>query len=169
MIDRRHAIRLSLAGLPAAWLVRSSTARAEQAFARFIPFLADLDGWQGKKPDGMSMEMPGNSMITATREYHRDAARLTASIIVGAAAQGALAATKTGMNIETGDGRMSTSTIDGLPVTRTFNFKDKSGTILVALSTNAMFSLSFNGIAEDEALALAKKFNWKAMQAAQPK
>jgi len=76
MIDRRHAIRLSLAGLPAAWLVRSSTARAEQAFARFIPFLADLDGWQGKKPDGMSMEMPGNSMITATREYHRDAARL---------------------------------------------------------------------------------------------
>ncbi|MGD0315634.1 MAG: hypothetical protein ABSB37_06735 [Xanthobacteraceae bacterium] len=168
MIDRRHAIRLSLAGLPAAWLVRSSTARAEQAFARFIPFLADLDGWQGKKR-GMSMEMPGNSMITATREYHRDAARLTASIIVGAAAQGALAATKAGMNIETSDGRMSTSTIDGLPVTRTFNFKDKSGTILVALSTNAMFSLSFNGIAEDEALTLAKKFNWKPMQAAQPK
>jgi hypothetical protein len=54
-------------------------------------------------------------------------------------------------------------------VTRTFNFKDKSGTILVALSTNAMFSLSFNGIAEDEALTLAKKFNWKPMQAAQPK
>jgi len=73
------------------------------------------------------------------------------------------------MNIETSDGRMSTSTIDGLPVTRTFNFKDKSGTILVALSTNAMFSLSFNGIAEDEALTLAKKFNWKPMQAAQPK
>ena len=46
------------------------------------------------------MEMPGNSMITATREYHRDAARLTASIIIGAAAQGALAATKTGINIE---------------------------------------------------------------------
>ncbi len=73
------------------------------------------------------------------------------------------------MNIETSDGRMSTSTIDGLSVTRTFNFKDKSGTILVTLSTNAMLSLSFNGIAEDEALALAKKFNWKAMQAAQPK
>jgi len=169
MIDRRQAIRLGLVGLPAALLFRSSTARAEQAFTRFIPFLVELDGWQGKKPNGMSMEIPGNSMITATREYRRDAARLAASIVVGAAAQGALAAAKSGMNIETSDGRMSTSTIDGLPVTRTFNFKDKSGTILVALSTNAMFNLSNKGIADDEALALAKKFNWKAIQAALPK
>ena len=29
-----------------------------------------------------------------------------------------------------------------------------------------MFSLSYNGITEDEALALAEKFDWKAMQAA---
>jgi hypothetical protein len=59
MIDRRHAIRLSLAGLPVAWLVRSSTAWAEQAFARFIPFLADLDGWQGKKPEACRWKCRG--------------------------------------------------------------------------------------------------------------
>ena len=169
MINRRRAMYLVLAALPLAWLLRSSTARAEQAFARFIPFLIDLDGWQGKKADGLSMEMPGNSMITATREYQRGAARLHAQIITGAAAQGALAATQTGMNIETSDGRMNTSTIDGFPASRTFNFKDKSGAIIVALGKSAMFSVSFNGLADDEALTLAKKFDWKAIQAALPK
>jgi hypothetical protein len=64
---------------------------------------------------------------------------------------------------------MNTSTIDGMTVTRTFNFKDKSGAILVALGANGLLSVSFNGIPDDEALTLAKKFDWKAIQAAQPK
>jgi len=169
MITRRHAIGLGLTAAAVASALFSSTAEADQAFARFLPLLVDLDGWQGKKPEGMAMEMPGNSMTTATREYRRDAARLNASIIIGPAARGALAATKTGMNIETSDGRMSTSKIDGLPVTRTFNIKDKSGTILVALSDDALFSLSFNGVGDDDALALARKFDWKRMLAAQRK
>ena len=169
MINRRHAFCFALIGLSAGWLLQSSKARAQQAFQRYFPFLVDLDGWQGKKPDGVSMEMPGNSMITATREYQRGTARLHAQILFGAVALGALAMTKTGMNIETSDGRMNTSTIDGMTVTRTVNFKDKSGAILVALNTNGLLSVSFNGIPDDEALTLAKKFDWKAIQAAQPK
>ncbi len=171
MIDRRRAIRFALAAaaLPAAWLLPSSAARAQQSFQRFIPFLVDLQGWKGNKPDGVSMEMAGNSMVTATREYERGEARLNAQVITGPAAQGALAATNAGVKIETSDARMSTSTIDGLQVTRTFTISDKSGAILVALGTSALFTLSFNAVAEDEALALARKFNWKAMQAAIPK
>ena len=61
---------------------------------------------------------------------------------------------------------MSTTTIDGLPVIRTFTFNDKSGAIIVALDPSAMFNLAFEGVAEDEALALARKFDWKAIQAA---
>ena len=166
MINRRSAIRVALAALPAAWLLRSSVAQAEQAFQRFLPFLVDLEGWQGKKPEGFSMEMSGTSMITATREYQRGPTRLQAQVMLGAAAQGALAATRAGMNIETSDGRMNTSTIDGLQVTRTFNTKDKSGAILVALGTSGLFSVSFNGIGDEDALMLAKKFDWKAIQAA---
>lgn len=169
MINRRRAFCFALITLSAGWLLQSSTAGAQQAFQRYFPFLVDLDGWQGKKPDGVSMEMPGNSMITATREYQRGAARLHAQILFGMAAKGALAATQTGMNIETSDGRMNTSTIDGMTVTRTFNFKDKSGAILVALGTSGLLSVSFNGIPDDEALTLAKKFDWKAIHAAQPK
>jgi hypothetical protein len=169
MINRRRAFCFAFIALSAGWLLQSSKAGAQQAFQRYFPFLVDLDGWQGKKPDGVSMEMPGNSMITAAREYQRGAAHLHAQILFGMAAKGALAATQTGMNIETSDGRMNTSTIDGMTVTRTFNFKDKSGAILVALGANGLLSVSFNGIPDDEALTLAKKFDWKAIQAAQPK
>ncbi len=165
MITRRRTIYLALTALSAAWMWSSRT-YAEPAFQRFIPFLIDLEGWQGKKADGFSMEMTGNNMITATREYQRGAARLHAQVIIGAAAQGALAATQAGMNIETSDGRMSTSTIDGLRVTRTYNTKDKSGAILVALATTALFSVSFNDLGDEEALLLAKKFDWKAIQGA---
>ncbi len=165
MITRRRTIYLALTALWAAW-VWSSRAYAEPAFQRFIPFLIDLEGRQGKKPEGFSMEMTGNNMITATREYQRGAARLHAQVIIGAAAQGALAATQAGMNVETSDGRMSTSTIDGLRVTRTYNTKDKPGAILIALGTTALFSVSFNGRGDEEALLLAKKFDWKAIQGA---
>jgi len=169
MINRRRAFFFALIALAGASMLQASTARAEQAFQRYFPFLIDLDGWQGKKPDGVAMEMPGNSMITASREYQRGAARLHAQILFGIAAKGALAATQTGLNIETSDGRMQTSAIDGMTVTRTFNFKDKSGAILVALGASGLLSVSFNGISDDEALTLAKKFDWKAIQVAQPK
>jgi hypothetical protein len=167
MINRRRAIGIASVALSSACWLALPAAQAQQAFQRFFPFLVDLDGWQAKKPDGMSMEMPGNSMITATREYQRGPARLHAQILFGAAAKGVLATIQTGMNIETTDGRMNTLTIDGMRATRTFNFKDKSGAILIALGDNGVFSFSFNGIPDDEGLALAKKFDWKAIQAAQ--
>jgi hypothetical protein len=172
MTDRRLAIRLALAAATlsvAVWLLPSSAARAQQSFQRFIPLLIDLQGWKGNKPDGVSMEMPGASMVTATREYERGEARLNAQVISGPAAQGVLAATSDGVKIETSEGRLYTSTVDGLLVTTTFTVKDKSGAILVALGPSALFTLSFNDVAEDEALTLARKFNWKAMQAAIPK
>ncbi len=130
------------------------------------PLLVELDGWQGKKPDGMSMEMPNNSMTTATRDYQRGPAQLHVGIVMGQAAAGALAPLQTGINIQTSDGHMISSTMHGLPVMKTFNTKQKSGTIMVALGKNALFSLSYNGITEEEALALAEKFNWTAIQAA---
>ena len=168
MIDRRRAIRLALAAA-LSWLPPSSVAQAQQSFQRFFPLLVDLQDWKGNKPDGVSMEIPGNSMVTATREYERGDARLNAQVISGPAAQGALAATGAGVKIETSEGRMYTSTIDGLSVTVAFNKSDKSGAILVALGPSALFTLSFNGVAEEEALTLARKFNWKAIQAAIPK
>ena len=170
MIDRRHAIRLalSLAAAPAAALLSSAVAHA-QAFQRYTAFLVDLQGWKGGTPDGMAMEIPGNRMITATREYERGDARLSAQIIIGPMAQGALASLGQPMKIETREGRMYTAAIDGFQTMTTFTVANKSGAIIVGLGPAALFNLTFNGVAEDEALALARRFNWKAMQAALPK
>jgi len=165
-LSRRRAVRLALAGLPAAWLLRSIPASAEQAFRRFFPFLVDLDGWHGKTPDGMSMAMGSTNMLTATREYENGGARLHATVVIGPAAVGALAASQSGINIETAEGHMISSTIDGFTVIKTFSTREKSGALLVKLGDSAMFSLSYSGLTEDEALPLAKKFDWKAIQAA---
>jgi hypothetical protein len=70
------------------------------------------------------------------------------------------------MNVQTSDGHMIASTMHGLPVIKTYNTQQKSGAIMVALGKDALFSLSYNGITEDEALALSEKFDWKAIQAA---
>jgi hypothetical protein len=170
MIDRRHAIRvaLTLAAAPAAWLFSPAAARA-QAFRRYTPLLIDLQGWKGNEPDGMAMEIPGNTVITATREYERGDARLTAQIIIGPMAQGALAGLGQTVKVETRDGRVYTAAIDGFHTMTTVNFADKSGAIIVGLGPAALFNLTFKGVAEDEAVALARRFNWKAMQAALPR
>jgi hypothetical protein len=167
MIDRRAAIRLALAAGLAASLA-PSRANA-QDFQKFVPFLVDLPGWTGNKADGMAMQMGGTSMITATREYRRGAATLNANIIGGAAAQGMLAQIQSGMKLETAEMRMSTSTVDGFGVLLAFQVKDNSGAIMVALGSSAVFNLGFKGVAEDEAFGLAKRFDWKAIQAALPK
>jgi hypothetical protein len=164
MISRRRAIHIALTALPSALLLGPPAAKADQPFQRFLPLFVDLDGWQGKKPEGVSMEMTGASMTTATRDYRRGSAQLHANVIIGAAAAGALAATQA-MNVETSEGHMITSTISGLSVTRTFNSAQKSGSIIVALAPSAIFSVSYNGLTEDEAMTLAQKFDWKAIRA----
>jgi hypothetical protein len=167
LIKPRKTIRFAVACATAFLL--SLAALQAQSFQQLTPFLIELPGWQGGKPDGMAMQMPGASMITATREYERGNARLTAQIITGPAAQGALAPIRSGIKIETSDSRMSSSTVDGFAVLRTYQVADKSGAVMVALGAAALFSLNFEGVTEDEALALAQRFNWKAIQAALPR
>lgn len=158
-----------LAGLIAAWLLHPVAACADQAFARFLPLLVDLDGWQGDKADGASMEMPGNSMTSAKRDYRRGASKLQVTVLMGPAAAGALAPTKTAIKLETSEGHMITTTLDNFPVTKTYNIPQKSGALLVALGPSALLTVSYNGLSEDDGLALAKKFDWKAIQAATQK
>jgi hypothetical protein len=141
-------------------------AYADQAWQRFLPLFTDLDGWQGKKPDGMSMQMSAASMTSAQREYTRGPARLHVAVIVGTAAAAALAPLQSGMTYETSEGHMITATLGGYKIMRTYNIAQKSGAILVALDPNAALTVSYNGITEDEALGLAQKFDWKAFQAA---
>ena len=167
MVKSRSIIVALLLVLPVLWAV--SSARAEPAFQRLTPLLTDLDGWQGKKADGMSMDMPNGSMTTATREYQKGSAKANVSIVVGQTAVGALAPMVTGMNLKTSDGHMLTDTVQGMKVLKTYTTAQKSGALVVALDKDAMFSFAYSGLPEDDAVALAQKFDWKAMQAAAQK
>ena len=60
MIRRRDLV-LGLAALG----LSATPAFAEPAFKKLLPFLIDLPGWQGAKPDGMTM---------ATRRYQKASA-----------------------------------------------------------------------------------------------
>jgi hypothetical protein len=154
------------AGLAVALLSQPITAFADQAFQRFLPLFIDLDGWQGKKPDGMTMETPGNTMTSATRDYTRGSSQLHAVVVTRAAAAGAMAPMKAGMSYETTEGHMITATVNGFQVLKTYNTAQKSGAFLVELGPTALLTVSYNGITEDEALPLAQKFDWKAIQGA---
>ncbi len=164
MTKSRSVILSLLLSLAVVWTV--SSARAEPAFQRLTPLLIDLDGWQGKKPDGISMDMPNGSMTTATREYDKGPAHFHASVVVGQAAVGGLAPILAGLNVTTSEGHMLTDTVHGMKVLKSYTTAQKSGALLVALDKDVMFSLSYNGLSEDEALALAEKFDWKAIQVA---
>ena len=159
MIDRRRTLRLALMALPATTWLASRAARAAQPFERFFPFLIDLPGWTGNKADGMA----------ATRKYTREDARLEVGIMSGATAKAGLAMLKSGMKLETSEGHVITETVDGIKLARTYTVKDKSGAIFVGLTDSALFNFAYTGITEEEALGLAKRFDWKAMQAGLPK
>ena len=167
MAKSRSVILAWLLVLPI--LLTMTSARAEPAFQRLTPLLIDLDGWQGKKADGMSMDVAGGSMTTASREYQKGSAKANATVMTGQAAIGALAPLVSGMKINTSEGHMLTDTINGMQVLKTYTTAQKSGALVVALDKDAMFSFSYSGLPEDEALALAQKFDWKAIQASAQK
>ena len=161
MISRRHA--LGWATL-AAFAAFGFPAHAEPLFKSLTPLLIELPGWTADKADGMSMDMGDTKMTSASRNYHKGDARIEVAVMVGPAAEGALGAITMGMNVETSEGHMLKAELKGLKALKSFNNNDKSGGVLVALGEQAMFNFSYNGIVEDDAVALAEKFDWKAMQ-----
>src|SRR5262245_43374127 len=148
----------AMATLFPGWLVLSSAALAQERFEEFFPLLVDLPGWTGSKPTGQTMIIPG--LVIALREYQRGDLRLYANVTAG---PGRLTEPAPAMTIETSERRLAVSVIDGWQVGRTFDFKDKSSAITISLG-NGYLMLLAKGVAEDAALTLARRFDWKALQ-----
>ena len=133
------------------------------------PLLTDLNGWKAQKANGMSMNMAGMNMLSATREYSKDGKTVSALIMKGNAAMlmGGAQGMQT-MSTETEDAIMNIKTINGFKVQTVYDKKDGSGVISVFLtsgrSTGASFSFNYSGISQKEALRLSKKFDWNKMK-----
>ena len=165
MTTRRFAILFAFMALAAPWLAPLAPARA-QPFERLLPFLVDLDGWQGEKPDGESMNLGDDSMSRATREYRRGDDKIRLSVLVGAAARSAIGPIEIGLTRETADGHVRATTIGGFKALKIYNDKKKSGAVLIALDGETVVSFSYEGIGEDEAAALAEKLDLNGVAAA---
>lgn len=153
--------------LPAAWLALSSPAGAQDV-QKLTPFLVDLRGWTAG--DDAPILIPGGAhTIRATRSYKRGSAKIDAGIVIGDGVEGTLLIMQHFVKQEIPGLRMSTSQLDGFTVLRTFSTKDNVSTIWVVFSSNAIFVFLSEGISEHEAFGLARRFDWKGMQAALPK
>jgi hypothetical protein len=150
----------------AALLLAAAPAAADPAFKRLVPLLVDLPGFTGQKPDGMTMEMGEGALTTASRKYAKPPATIDVVVTAGAMAAGAMAPLMSGMKYETTEGHMIPAEIAGFKVLKTWNESEKSGALLVALDKASMLTFSYRGIAEDEAVGLAQKLDWKGLAAA---
>jgi hypothetical protein len=133
--------------------------------------LTDLPGWEAEKAQGTDMDMQGTKMTTATRAYKQGDKEITAGVMAGGQAAAAAAGMGgTTMQMENEEQKISMKDMDGFHVTSTFDKKQKAGTIMVVLAqgkdSGALFSFTYKNITDDEAMALAQKFDWKKMQAA---
>jgi hypothetical protein len=171
-MDRRRVIRIAVAAAALAACGSRAAARAApepEGFERLLPLLIDLAGWTADEPHGLDLEVPDGRVVSAAREYRRGDARLSVTVVIGPTTQGVTAATQANVDLAIGDTRMRAAIIDGLPVSRSFTAHDRTGVILVALGAHTMFSVVVDGVDENEALALARRFDWTAMRAAVPK
>jgi hypothetical protein len=138
-----------------------------QAYRSLMPLLIDLPGWTGAPPEGVDLTPQGVAAVTASREYERGDAELNAMIGIGPtfAPFQALGS----FQVQTQDHAMRSRTIDGFRVFTTSIAPARAGTVMVAVDPASTrpngFMLQYEGVSTDQAVALARRFDWRAMQA----
>lgn len=161
-------IRLLLCGLV---LVGWSLMVNAADYDALKPLLGDVSDWTAEAAEGSSMNMEGVTLVTANRHYQRGEERsLDAQLSLMPGGMAAPIQASMNMNMETDEAVVSSSTIDGFLVHHNHEKAQNSGDVVVILGGNdkrtSMFTMSYTGISAQEALATAKRFDWKKMQTA---
>ena len=135
------------------------------------PDLIDIPGWQGEPAQAMTMEMNGINMITATRSYEKADNSFDAAILITTQQMGMMSFQQ--MSMSEGGISINSTQMDGFKVVHSHDANENSGNFMVLLgettSNSALFSMSYEGLSDKESLAIAKIYDWKAMQAAAEK
>ncbi|CAG1022808.1 hypothetical protein DOJK_01913 [Patescibacteria group bacterium] len=161
-----RVFRLFLSIMLMTWSLMVSAA----SYDELKPLLIDITDWQGANAEGTSMDSNGMKMIIANRNYkHGDTQNF--DVQVGLMPSAASSAMQMNMNMETDEIIINTSTIDDFPIYQNYDKAPKSGSILVMLAkgneqNSVMFIMSYTGISNQEALKIAKQFDWKKMKTA---
>ncbi len=137
------------------------------SFRDLYPYLVDLPGWNASKPEGSSTKIPfmGTAVVEAHREYYKGNATVKVTVGKGKGVMMAWAPFAMNMEYEDEHGWRKVETIGGFQVGIQYDKESKSGSVVVNLTmgqqTVGVLDLEYEGISPDEALALAKKFDWK--------
>jgi hypothetical protein len=147
-------------------MVFASLAAYSQAQTSLYPTLINLPGWNADDPEGVTMDLPGMKMISATRNYSQGEKELNAMIFVGSSQMASAASSQGAMNFQSTEASVVVKSINGFQVQIYYDKQEKSGGIIVVLDEgkNALFTLGYEGITDNDALALAQKFNWSDMK-----
>ncbi len=137
-----------------------------------LPLLVDLPGWEAESADGADASASGVRAVTAYRSYESGDRRFEANILVGMqAGMTWMPDYQEGFKLETPEGVIEVKKINGFLAFYTFERENSSGGIVVLLqdgatnpNTGAVFAISFEGLALDEALKTAQSFNWAKMK-----
>jgi len=139
-----------------------------QSYQSLYPCFKELSGWQADNPEGMKMDMGGMKMLNAMRSYTRENQKISATIMMGTQAMAQAAAAQGMMNMETDQGKVVMQSIDGFPISLVLDKQDNSGAVTVILlpadAGGAIFIMAFEGLSEDEAMTLARSFDWGMMK-----
>ena len=166
----KRAIMYAALALAVVTLVQAAipgVLRAEK-YEKLYGLFEDIEGWEGKDPEGVAMDMPGMKMIQAMRIYSKDENEINAMIMIGNAPTMGAFTTPGEMNFESSEGKVATREIDGFMVHTMYDKEEHSGAVTVILlpgeNGGAIFVLSFEDLTDEEGLDIAKGFDWEKMK-----
>ena len=147
--------------------------QAEAAgYEALLPLLVDLPGWEAEPADGADASVEGMRAVTVYRTYESGDRTFEVNLLIGLqAGMTWMPDYKDGYRVETPEGLMEVKRIAGFLVYYLFERENNSGGIVVLLQdgaakpdTGAVFAISFEGLALEEALKSAQRFSWAKMK-----
>jgi hypothetical protein len=157
-------VSLSIVAMPAT----GGAAASANVYESLYPFLIPLPGWEAGESAGVNIDEGGWQMINASREYTRGEQSLAATILIGNLVTEAAATVPDTMDVDSSQARMAVKTIRGFRVTLAHDKVERSGAVTVLLlppeQAGAAFVLAYKELSDEEAMALAQKFDWEKMR-----
>lgn len=151
-------------------LALPAAAQAQAPHEKLTPLLVELPQWTAEPVEGMSMQTQGQDMVWASRTYKRGDSELNVIVGVGHPMAGQAEAMREmgKTQYQTNDASFETGTVRGYQVARFYNKAEKSGMIFIVLSPNsakgATLILQYTAVDPRDAMAIAERFDWAAMQ-----
>ncbi|MFQ6082204.1 MAG: hypothetical protein ACE5WD_02460 [Candidatus Aminicenantia bacterium] len=137
-------------------------------FRELIPFLKDISGWTGEKPEGSTISYGEYKLSQVSRSYSSGEKELTINILDGAYVPMAYASFQMmrAFEIDTSDEYIRKIEISGFPAVERYEYDDKEGTIIIFVRERFLVTLEESGIKNTSGLRdIAQSLDLKGLAA----